>query len=68
LTPVVRRECRWAPDHRQNGRKAFVDNVLEQLAELLEHRGLPACLAESTQDAHLAGMLSAAAAECRQLG
>ncbi|WP_329101509.1 hypothetical protein OG792_21255 [Micromonospora sp. NBC_01699] len=53
---------------RQNDRKAFVDNVLEQLAELLEHRGLPAGLTESTQDAHLASMLAAAAAECQQSG
>ena len=57
-----------ARHHRQNDRKAFVDNVLEQLAEVLEHRGLPAGLTDSTRDAHLAGMLSAAAAACRQSG
>ncbi|MGW5667380.1 hypothetical protein [Micromonospora sp. NPDC003776] len=54
--------------HRQNDRKAFVDNVLEQLAELLERRSLPAGLTDSTQDAHLAGMLAEAAAASRRAG
>jgi tetratricopeptide (TPR) repeat protein len=57
-----------ARHHRQNDRKAFVDNVLEQLAELLKYRGLPPGLTDSTHEAHLIGMLSAAAAACRQSG
>ncbi|GAA2655298.1 hypothetical protein [Paractinoplanes durhamensis] len=57
-----------ARHHRQNDRKAFIDNVLMQLAELLEYRGLPPGLTDSTQEAHLTGMLSAAAAACRQSG
>jgi hypothetical protein len=57
-----------ARHHRQNDRKAFVDNVLVQLAELLEYRGLPAGLTDSTQDSHLASMLVTAAAACLQSG
>ncbi|BCJ46108.1 hypothetical protein GCM10010168_50570 [Actinoplanes ianthinogenes] len=57
-----------ARHHRQNDRKAFIDNVLEQLAELLEYRGLPPGLTDSTHEAHLIGMLSAAAAACQQSG
>jgi hypothetical protein len=57
-----------ARHHRQNDRKAFVDNVLLQLAELLEYRGLPAGLTDSTQDSHMASMLAAAAAACLQSG
>jgi hypothetical protein len=55
-----------AQSHRQNDRKAFIDNVLLQLSELLRHRSLPAGLTESTQDTHLAAMLAAAAAACRR--
>ncbi|MFI6272502.1 hypothetical protein [Micromonospora zamorensis] len=54
--------------HRQNDRKAFVDNLLEQLAELLGYRGLPVGLNDSTQEAHLAGMLCGAAAACQRSG
>ncbi|WP_320065488.1 hypothetical protein [Micromonospora sp. RTGN7] len=54
-----------ARHHQQNDRRAFLDNVLEQLADLLEHRGLPVGLTESTQEAHLLNMLSSAAAACQ---
>ncbi|WP_144082758.1 MULTISPECIES: hypothetical protein [unclassified Micromonospora] len=54
-----------ARHHQQNGRRAFLDNALEQLADLLEHRGLPVGLTDSTQEAHLLNMLSSAAAACQ---
>ncbi|MEV1321449.1 hypothetical protein AB0J14_35840 [Micromonospora arborensis] len=54
-----------ARHHQQNDRKAFLDNALEQLADLLEHRGLPVGMTESTQEAHLLNMLSSAAAACQ---
>ncbi|MEU5697148.1 hypothetical protein [Actinosynnema sp. NPDC020468] len=47
----------------QDHRGAFVDVVLEQLAELLG-QPLPAFLPESTREAHLVGMLAEAADLC----
>ncbi|MEU7800686.1 hypothetical protein AB0B10_15585 [Micromonospora arborensis] len=68
--PGVRIVCFFVTGrhHRQNDRKAFIDNLLEQLAEVLGHRGLPVGLTDSTQEAHLAGMLSGAAAACQRSG
>ncbi|GFJ95560.1 hypothetical protein [Phytohabitans rumicis] len=51
----------------QDDRDAFVDVVLEQLAELLG-QPMPVFLTQSTKDAHLLGMLTDAAEACRRLG
>lgn len=51
----------------QDHRGAFVDVVLEQLAELLGEP-LPTFLPETTREAHLVGMLAEAAALCRARG
>ncbi|GAA1286476.1 hypothetical protein [Saccharothrix xinjiangensis] len=51
----------------QDHRGAFVDVVLEQLAELLAEP-LPALLPEATREAHLVGMLAEAAELCRSRG
>ncbi len=51
----------------QDHRGAFVDVVLEQLAELLAEP-LPAFLPETTREAHLVGMLAEAAELCRSRG
>jgi hypothetical protein len=54
--------------YSQNNRHAYVDSVLEQLAELLQERTYPATLPESTKDAHLARKLAAAATACLEAG
>ncbi|MGM1060708.1 hypothetical protein [Saccharothrix sp. Mg75] len=51
----------------QDHRGAFVDVVLEQLAELLAEP-LPTFLPETTREAHLVGMLAEAAELCRSRG
>ncbi len=51
----------------QDDRVAFIENVLEQLATLLDEP-LPAFLTESTRDAHLLGLLSDAAHACEARG
>lgn len=51
----------------QGDRGAFIDVVLEQLAELLS-RSMPAHLTEATRDPHLLGMLAEAAEACRRRG
>ncbi|MFC6094324.1 hypothetical protein [Saccharothrix lopnurensis] len=51
----------------QDHRGAFVEVVLEQLAELLAEP-LPALLPEATREAHLVGMLAEAAELCRSRG
>jgi len=51
----------------QDDRVAFIENVLEQLATLLD-KPIPAFLTESTRDAHMLGMLSDAAHACRERG
>ncbi|WIV59160.1 tetratricopeptide repeat protein [Amycolatopsis nalaikhensis] len=51
----------------QDDRAAFCDNVIEQLAALLEEP-LPPLLTESTRDAHLLGMLAEAADLCAERG
>lgn len=48
----------------QSDRVAFIDVVLEQLAELLG-QAMPAYLTEATRDAHLLAMLDASAVACR---
>jgi lipopolysaccharide biosynthesis regulator YciM len=52
----------------QSERSAFVDNVLEQLAELLGQRGKPAYLTDTTRDAHLLAMLTDATHRCGERG
>jgi len=51
----------------QDDRGAFIENVLEQLATLLDEP-MPAYLTDSTRDAHLLGMLSDAAHACEERG
>ncbi|MGC3862329.1 hypothetical protein ACPSM1_19325 [Micromonospora chersina] len=51
----------------QNNRNAFVANVLEQLLALLGE-DLPPLLNDTTQDAHLLGLLDDAADACRERG
>jgi hypothetical protein len=51
----------------QSDRGAFIDVVLEQLAEMLG-QSMPAHLTEATREAHLLGMLGAAAQACQQRG
>jgi tetratricopeptide (TPR) repeat protein len=51
----------------QSDRDAYIDNVLEQLATLLD-APIPAYLTDSTKEAHLLGMLSDAAEACRDRG
>ncbi|WP_121007335.1 hypothetical protein [Saccharothrix australiensis] len=51
----------------QDDRGAFVDVVLEQLADLLG-QPMPAFLTEATREAHFAGMLADAARRCRDRG
>lgn len=51
----------------QNDATAYVDVVLEQLAELAAE-GLPAHLTESTREAHLLHLYGAAARACEQRG
>ncbi|WP_170292270.1 hypothetical protein [Actinoplanes teichomyceticus] len=57
-----------ARHYQQNDRRAFLDSVCEQLADLLERRGLPAGLTETTQEAHLLDMLGSAEAACQRSG
>ncbi|MGW0118202.1 hypothetical protein [Streptomyces sp. NPDC003327] len=56
--------ARWAA---QNDATAYVDVVLEQLAELAG-QGLPALLTPATREAHLLGMYDAAARACARRG
>jgi tetratricopeptide (TPR) repeat protein len=51
----------------QDGRGAFMDNLLEQLVALLGQR-LPPFLVEATREAHLMGLLAEAASLCRDRG
>ena len=51
----------------QNDRRAFTDNVLEQLLAMLGE-DLPPLLTEATRDAHLLGLLDEAAEACRDRG
>ncbi|MCC8246636.1 NACHT domain-containing protein [Saccharothrix luteola] len=51
----------------QNDRAAFVENVLEQLATLLED-ALPALLTVHTREAHMLGLLAEAAHVCEERG
>ena len=48
----------------QDNRNAFIENMIEQLATLLDEP-IPAYLTDSTRDAHLLGMLSDAANACK---
>ncbi|GAA1652860.1 hypothetical protein [Actinoplanes couchii] len=54
--------------HRQNDRQAFLDNVIEQLAEILELHTLPPTLNASTREAHLTTMLTEASTRCQAAG
>jgi tetratricopeptide (TPR) repeat protein len=63
--PAVRIVCffvtaRWP---NQNDRTAFIDTVLEQLAEILQEP-IPTTLTQTTREAHLLGMLRDAAELC----
>ncbi|PSL55830.1 NACHT domain-containing protein [Saccharothrix carnea] len=51
----------------QNDRAAFVENVLEQLATLLDD-ALPALLTVHTREAHMLGLLADAAHVCQERG
>jgi tetratricopeptide (TPR) repeat protein len=51
----------------QDGRGAFMDNLLEQLAALLGQRR-PPFLGKATREAHLMGLLAEAASLCRDRG
>ena len=51
----------------QDDRGAFIENVMEQLATLLD-QPMPAYLTDSTRDAHMLGMLSDAAEACKARG
>lgn len=49
----------------QNDRRAFIDNVLEQLLTILGEAS-PPFMTESTREAHLLGLLTDAAEHCRR--
>jgi len=52
----------------QDERRAFVDNVLEQLAALLGQVSTPPYLSDATRDVHLLAMLTEATNICRERG